>query len=225
MTKVLQYWNYFAINIAPWLVVAGIPSLITALTKYPQAGGVVKALQTILDLLSALTHKDSPGTLKLPLSVSTPPMIEQDAAAPARSTQPHGRVDVSLLLALSGFLIALGIALVMSGCAGGAAFGKCELGKLPQTLQSIIAAVAAIAAEPGGYVQDLERLGTQIGPAQLDCIVSALIADTSAPKGYRRQKEPEPWVATLRSHLQEYLNHRRAKGAKLECNGFRVAVR
>lgn len=55
------------------LIMTLIPTLITALSKFPQANGVVKVLQIIFDFFSILTHKDSPGTLKMPFTRSKPP--------------------------------------------------------------------------------------------------------------------------------------------------------
>lgn len=55
------------------LVVGVVSSLITGLTKYPKAGGVVAALQLFLSVFSAVTHKDAPGTFKLPLTPTTKP--------------------------------------------------------------------------------------------------------------------------------------------------------
>ena len=58
-----------------WLgiAVAALPSLITALTPYPKVEGFLKQLLQILNLFSILVHKDSPSTLKLPLTFSRPP--------------------------------------------------------------------------------------------------------------------------------------------------------
>lgn len=68
----LVFMHYFDI-VAPWLVALGIPSVITALTSYPKADGAVKVLKVLLNVLSVLTHADSPGTLKLPLTMSKRP--------------------------------------------------------------------------------------------------------------------------------------------------------
>lgn len=58
----------------PYLVfVVLIPSLITALSPYPKAKGVVAFLQAVLDRFSGLTHPNSPGTLKLPFTRSRKP--------------------------------------------------------------------------------------------------------------------------------------------------------
>lgn len=59
---VLAAWPIWA----PILTVV-LASVATRLTPYPKAGGVVTALRVVLDVLSVLTHKDSPGTLQLPL--------------------------------------------------------------------------------------------------------------------------------------------------------------
>ena len=65
---------------AHWMEVAGVavvvlPALITGLTPYTKAKGVVTALRVVLDILSIVTHKDSPGSLKLPLMRSPEPVV------------------------------------------------------------------------------------------------------------------------------------------------------
>ncbi len=69
----------FAARLASYwpLLLFLLPSLITALTPYPKAGGVVKVLSFVLNLGSVLTHKDSPGTLKAPLVQSQDPETAQ----------------------------------------------------------------------------------------------------------------------------------------------------
>lgn len=49
-----------------------LPSVITGLTAYPRTKFW---LSTLLDFLSVLAHKDSPGTLKPPLTLCKPPPI------------------------------------------------------------------------------------------------------------------------------------------------------
>lgn len=56
------------------IAVVVLPALITALARYPRAKGLVAVLQVACDVLSILTHKDSPGTVKLPLTRSQPPV-------------------------------------------------------------------------------------------------------------------------------------------------------
>jgi len=52
---------------------AALPTIITALSNYPKAAGLEAVLKTILNILSIATHNDSPGTLKLPGTMSKPP--------------------------------------------------------------------------------------------------------------------------------------------------------
>jgi len=65
---------------AHWMEVAiftlmVIPAVITGLTPYPKAKGVVTALRIVMDVLSVVTHKDSPNSLKLPLQRSPAPVM------------------------------------------------------------------------------------------------------------------------------------------------------
>lgn len=98
MEKALVIWHYFQV-IAPWLVVSLLPSLITGLSQFPKAGGIVSVLKQVLAALSVLTHADSPGTFKLPLA---------PAKAPNGVHSSSGMIGVLLPLAF--------LALSMSGC-------------------------------------------------------------------------------------------------------------
>lgn len=62
-----------------------LASLVTAATSYPKAQGAIALVQRVLAALSVLTHKDSPGTLKLPAVASPPPPPK---APPAPEVQP-----------------------------------------------------------------------------------------------------------------------------------------
>jgi hypothetical protein len=77
-----------------------VPALITGLSRYPKAAGVVRMLQVFFDVFSVVVHADSPGTLKLPLTRSQPPMTPL-VSVPA---PPIGAALVLLLAAglLSG---------------------------------------------------------------------------------------------------------------------------
>jgi hypothetical protein len=57
------------------LLIINLPGVIVALTAYPKEQGWAKNVLTVLQLFSALTHKDSPSTLKLPLTLSKPPPV------------------------------------------------------------------------------------------------------------------------------------------------------
>jgi hypothetical protein len=73
--------------IAPFLVLVLIPSVINALLPYQRAQGAIKVLHVALDLLSILVRSDSPGTLKLPLTVSKPPTALLSASATPANQQ------------------------------------------------------------------------------------------------------------------------------------------
>lgn len=67
--------------ISPWLVASFIPSLIVGLTPYPKADGIVQGLKIALNFLSILSHSDSPGTFKPPMTMSKePPVIGAELA-------------------------------------------------------------------------------------------------------------------------------------------------
>lgn len=70
MTSLLAFYHgIFLAYIAPALEVTIIPSVIVALTPYPKASKVLKVLSYVLQVLSFLTHKDQPGTMKLPFMI------------------------------------------------------------------------------------------------------------------------------------------------------------
>src|SRR5437867_2715278 len=71
--------------VAPFLVVALLPSLINALLPYPQAQRAVRVLHVLLELLSVLVRSNSPGTLKAPFTLSKSPT---SAPPPPRSSPP-----------------------------------------------------------------------------------------------------------------------------------------
>jgi len=64
----IAFWHVWGNTISAILLMA-LPSVIIGLTNYPKAGGIVKALNVVLQVLSFLTHKDVPGTFKPPFTV------------------------------------------------------------------------------------------------------------------------------------------------------------
>jgi hypothetical protein len=74
-----------------------LPTIITGLSAYPKDAGLVSFLKGVLSLLSFLTHKDSPGTFKLPLTSPT---------APSTTAQGFIRFPVLLGLALAALALA-----------------------------------------------------------------------------------------------------------------------
>jgi hypothetical protein len=76
-----------------------IPSLITGLTPYPKAGGAISFLRLALNVLSVLSHHDSPGTFKLPLTVSKTP--DSVTGRVVDLDPPQGFVRLPLLAAVA----------------------------------------------------------------------------------------------------------------------------
>src|SRR5712664_4374697 len=74
-----------------------LPSVITGLTPYPKAKGVIPFLQLLLNIVSILTHHDSPGTFKAPLTLSKPP---EDGALVELQPRGFARLDFLFLVAL-----------------------------------------------------------------------------------------------------------------------------
>jgi hypothetical protein len=66
-------WHYFVL-VSPWVIVAAVPSALTAMTQYPADAGAEMRVKWLLNVFSLLTHADSPGTLKWPLAMSKPPV-------------------------------------------------------------------------------------------------------------------------------------------------------
>ena len=86
----------------PWLgplLVVLVSSLVTALTKYPKAE---TWLHVALDVLSFLTHKDSPGTMKLPLlSRSKNPNV----SSPSKPAAVGGAAaSIAILVGVGAFM-------------------------------------------------------------------------------------------------------------------------
>jgi hypothetical protein len=105
MMHVLQVaWTAFQ-AVAPFLVVALIPSLINALLPYPSAQGAVGVLHVILDVLSVLVRHDSPGTLKPPFTLSKAPTSTSPPSPPSSSPPAAGGPPLLALFALVLFSI------------------------------------------------------------------------------------------------------------------------
>jgi hypothetical protein len=195
-------------KVATWLVVAGIPSIITGLSEYPKADGFVKGLKTVLNMLSMLTHSDSPGTFKLPFKRSESPLSFADKS----DTDP-----VKLPAMMLPFIL-IPLLFVSTACAGWNAWTNCELGKLPQTVQALVANVSAIAAQPSGYVEDLANLSNAVGADQVNCVVQAIQADLAKPRGTA--------IGSYRSaqsqHLREYIDKQKNAGHSTSCRPLQI---
>lgn len=191
-------------------VVAALPSLITALTAYPRAAGVVKVLRTLLDLASVLTHKDSAGTLKLPLTKSAQPASMVPPPLPSAPGSSSGHASTSVMIAIVAGAVSIGLACLLSGCAGGPVFGSCLKNVAAPDAEAVVTAVVEIASNPTGYIEALIELGKQLGPNVVSCVAKAIAADEAA-------KAAKPHHEVVRAHLNEYLGVMQAHGAKLSC--------
>lgn len=81
--------SIYAFEVLHWqgqlaLILSQTPSIITALTPYPKAAGAWKTISQILNVFSLLSHRDSPNTLKAPLTQSQPPLVVGSAVSPAK---------------------------------------------------------------------------------------------------------------------------------------------
>lgn len=193
-----SFVHYFNV-VAPWLVVAGLPSIITALTPYPKAGGAVKALSVVLNVLSMLTHHDSPGTMKLPFTMSKPPV----AGAYASPILSRAAVFLPILFVLA------------NGCAGispstrafGNAYAQCMEKKglsvaLDPGFEKEGLAILSGGVSKQGVVDDLEGLAGRATVDGVTCLVTSWLGQRGAalnPNGVaggneflRRHAAPKP---------------------------------
>lgn len=172
------------------------------------------ALGKLLDVFTVITQKGAHGPLALlpewllafipePLrslitAVTVPGLVSKPVAVGAIG-DPGGVKGASVLLPFVLF--------AFTGCAGGKVFGRCELALLPQTAQSLVAAVAGLASQSEGYVEALIQLGKEIGPGQIACVAQAIAADQQA-----KAKTP-----AMVAHLGEYLATAHKLGIKAAC--------
>jgi hypothetical protein len=94
--------------------ISQLPSIIVALTPYPKVDGFLKNCLKLLNVVSLLTHKDSPGTLKPPFVQSQPPVaIPPIPLGVATQSAPRTAGFVSLMW--------LAVLCLLSLCLGGCA--------------------------------------------------------------------------------------------------------
>ncbi len=114
MSSAISAFQDFWATWGAWISLALIPTIITGLSLSPKTRDVATSMQKVwdgikkmLDLLSLATHKDSPGTFKLPLKRS--PLPPDKAVEPEQSTPddpnppqpPPPPAMLTLLIALS----------------------------------------------------------------------------------------------------------------------------
>ena len=92
------------------LAIVILSSLVTGLTTYPQASGVVGIIRRVISLLSLVQHYDSPGSLKIPLVLPAAPAVLGSAVKPVA---PKGfAASEALWIVAAPLLIPLGISLL-----------------------------------------------------------------------------------------------------------------
>jgi hypothetical protein len=110
MLKFLSDAYAFALAHGPagvTLLLVLIPSLITGLSEYPKAASFVSFLKVLLNLLSVLSHRDSPGTFKLPFTFSQAPAVLGSNVVGLKSSA-KGFATLYVLIAIAiGALVAL----------------------------------------------------------------------------------------------------------------------
>jgi len=175
MDKLVHLYSVFVATVAPFMLVTAIPSLVVALTPYPKAKGFLRALSYVAQFLSFLTHRDSPGTLKLPFV----PVFE-DKEEPKYQLPPGSSARALLPLAFLAFASISGCATTKTLFADEASkCGAKAAAALGQTEGVLMAATDAASA--------LANIGTIIGAAATDvsavyCIVEVAVADLKAKR-------------------------------------------
>lgn len=136
------------------------------------------------------------GVLSLLATANPSVPIGQTAPLAMKKRPESGRASMETVLLLS--------CLALAGCAGLQAWKVCELGKLPQAVQSVI---PTIVTDLGGVdsataITQVENIGAGLLPDQISCIVQAIAADMATPavKG-----EPSPLVATVQKNAGAFL--------------------
>lgn len=180
----------------PWFVVLVIVGngMLASCLNFAQLcppGSRVFAVVTVLLVgLGALLGlmrsplKDDVTTTTATLTVTSP---QPDAKTPQK-----GAV---LILALCWLAAAAALAFSLVGCStlGGQAALKgwetCEVGKLPTEGEGVLVGVSN-ALEQADFKTPLEQLGVQVGEAQVDCAVQALVSFLGTKIGAKSEPTP-----------------------------------
>jgi hypothetical protein len=158
--------------VAPYVVCCLIPSLLNAVLRYPRRSGFARWLHIVLDVLSVLARRDSPGTLKLPLTTSSAPWTGVDP--------PLSRSLKYMNLLVAGLLVtALAACSPASRTAWketGIDLAKCATPTVAAASAHVVLALLdAAKAEASVDRKALgQRLATQYGPDAALCAVDTL---------------------------------------------------
>jgi len=146
MQKIWEALVWFWAHYGNWIVVAFLPSIIAGLMISPQTQKAGSVLQKILDIIkkiigffSVLTHKDEPGTFKLPFYAGKLFVKKMDSIEEPKIK----KIPPAIPPAAGLLLLILTLALPQTGCCK--LFGMCD-----GTDQSLIdcASQAAMAKAP-----------------------------------------------------------------------------
>lgn len=157
------------------MLVALLPSVITGLTNFPQAGEATAVLKIVFSFLSLLTHKDAPGTFKLPLT----PHADPSDAAPAAG--PPGNADLRFLGILT--LSAAGVVVFFAACSLWRPTLKadevdCAEEAVAAAAEKAVPGVAAaVMSEGDGWEAELAAREAGVGLEAAVCAATALIKD------------------------------------------------
>jgi len=133
------------------------------------------------------------------LAIIVPALVTFLTSALAGSNPSIASNGTSKVPGAGALALLLGCGL-MFGSLGCAALQKCELGKLPAALQTVVATVEQIALDTTTTVADLEAAALQFAPGQVDCALQALATLWGpAPKG-----EMTPAMAHARALVAIY---------------------
>lgn len=203
-------WHFIVANQVVILLILGVglASLITRLTPYPKARGAISVLQVLLDVVSFLQHRDSPGTYQVPLL--------QRSVAPGAAVASPRLVDTMKFVPLLWLpLAALSLAgctptqskawkqlgLDAAACSAPAAGATIQQGAADVTTALTGGAITADAVKAQGIA-----LATKYGTDLAWCILQKAWADLGpvvfggAPEG-----DPRPRVKWLLDHPEQWV--------------------
>ena len=194
-----------------WLVIvvpAVLAALVTGLSPYPKAKGLVTFFQIVLDFFSVVTHKDSPKSLKLPFTRSKPP------AGQMRIKLWGPPVPVSILFVTFLAFTVTSCCIFKPGTCK-SAFGNCAAEKIRAEFPDVENVVEAVlsGSEPEIVMKSLKLL-EGLGVGLVVCTVQAVEAKhaaTTQPTSGPAKMAVHPKVNLILKNADAYL---KLKGAR-----------
>lgn len=202
------WWIALLLTLAPVLVA----SLITRLTPYPRARGVVAALQVVGDVLSFLQHRDSPGVVQLPLvQRSTPPPElgpQRDAGSTSAVALLAVFVGAALLLAGCGTFLD-SFKQTVAGSASAVEVASQQLRAQARVRAAAITADASARGDRAGGEKALADLQRQVSAAQVaisiakGVVVEGQALEVALEAGTASKDAIGPWASLVGTTLAE----------------------